>query len=343
MSEPFSRREFLQATPVVAGALALSGGVSKALPDPMPCGGEDTAATACEDIAAAARGPFRGTLCLFSKPVPQLSWPELAESARRAGFGGIDLTVRAGGHVLPERVTTDLPRAVAAIRSAGLEVPMITTELLAADDPAAEPILAAAVKLSIPFLKPGYYQYNFVNVLAELEEAGRRFRGLVDLAGKHGVQVGYHNHAGYIGAPIWDMARVIEPLDPRWSGYYFDLCHATTEGGVGGWKIATNLVMPRLKMIAAKDFAWKQAGEHRWEAQTCPLGQGMCQWKDLVQTLAQSDFHGPITIHEEYSISGVSDSQGIALSREKVPEVMAAAKGDLDYLKSLIRQAYSAG
>ena len=147
MSEHISRREFLQATPVVAGALALSTGVSKAMPAPKPCGGDDTAAT--------AHGPFRGTLCFFSKPVPQLSWPELAESARRAGFGGIDLTVRAGGHVLPERVTTDLPQAVAAIRSAGLEVPMITTELHSADDPAAEPILTAATKLSIPFLEAG--------------------------------------------------------------------------------------------------------------------------------------------------------------------------------------------
>jgi len=341
MSEHFSRREFLQATPVVAGALALSPGVSKAMPAARPCGGEDTAATASGGKDTAARGPFRGTLCFFSKPVPQLSWPELAESARRAGFGGIDLTVRAAGHVLPERVAADLPQAVAAIRSAGLEVPMITTELLAADDPAAEPILSAARKLSIPFLKPGYYHYKFVNVLAELEEAGRRFQGLVELAGKHGVQVGYHNHDGYIGAPTWDMARVIEPLDPRWCGYYFDLSQATTEGGVGGWKIAANLVMPRLKMIAAKDFVWKQAGEHRWEAENCPLGHGMSHWKDFVQTLAQSDFHGPITIHEEYSIPGVSDSQGIALSREKVPEVMAAAKTDLDYLKSLFREAYS--
>ena len=342
MSEYLSRRGFLQATTTVAGALALSTGVSKAATAASPCGGEDTAATASrgEDTVAAARGPFRGTLCLFSKPVPQLSWRELADRAKRAGFGGIDLTVRAGGHVLPERVTTDLPQAVAAIRGAGLEVPMITTELLAADDPAAEPVLAAASKLSIPYLKPGYYQYKFVNVLAELEEAGRRFQGLVELAGKHGVQVGYHNHAGYIGAPIWDMARVIDRLDPRWCGYYFDLCHATTEGGVGGWKIAANLVMPRLKMIAAKDFVWKLVGEHRWEAETCPLGQGMSHWKEFVQTLAQSDFHGPITIHEEYSIPGVSGSQGIALSREKVPEVMAAAKTDLDYLKSLIRQAY---
>jgi sugar phosphate isomerase/epimerase len=322
MSEYLSRRGFLQATPVVAGALALSTGIS-------------------EDAPPAKARPFRGTLCFFSKPVPQLSWSQLAESAKNAGFGGIDLTVRAHGHVLPERVTVDLPQAVAAIRNAGLEVPMITTELLAPDDPAAEPILSAASKLSIPYLKPGYYHYQFINVLAELEEAGRRFRGLVDLAGRYGVQVGYHNHDGYIGAPTWDMARVIEPLDSRRCGYYFDLSQATTEGGVGGWKIAANLVMPRLKMIAAKDFVWKQVGPHRWGAENCPLGQGMSHWKEFLQTLAQSGFHGPITIHEEYSIRGVSDSQGIALSRETAPKVMSAAKTDLDYLKSLIREAYA--
>jgi len=321
MSEHLSRREFLQTTAAVAGAPALSGRLAKA-------------------ALTAKQLPFRGPLCFFSKPVPQLSWPELAEGAKSAGFDGVDLTVRAGGHVRPERVTIDLPQAVKAMRAFALQVPMITTELLRADDPTAEPILSAASKLSIPFLKPGYYQYRFVNVLAELAEAGEKFRALVELAGRYGVQVGYHNHDGYIGAPTWDMARVIEPLDSRWCGYYFDLSQATTEGGVGGWKIAANLVMPRLKMIAAKDFVWKQVRQRRWEAENCPMGQGMSHWREFIQTLAQSDFHGPITIHEEYSIPGVSDDQGIALSKDKAPAVMATAKTDLDYLKSLIREAY---
>jgi L-ribulose-5-phosphate 3-epimerase len=321
MNKPVSRRAFLQASSALAGAVAWPAGFASAEP-------------------AAARGPFRGTLCLFSKPVPQLNWQELAQAAKRAGFGGIDLTVRSGGHVVPERAEADLPQAVAAIRDAGLEVPMITTELLTGDDPTAEPILSAAGKLSIPFLKSGYYHYQFVNVLKELEEAGEKFRGLVELAGKHGVQVGYHNHDGYIGAPTWDMARVIEPLDPHACGYYYDLSQATTEGGVGGWKIAAHLVMPRLKMIAAKDFVWKEVSPHRWQAENCPLGQGMSHWKEFLQTLAQSDFHGPITVHEEYSIPGVSDNQGIAVSRATVPEVMAAAKRDLDYLKTLLQEAY---
>jgi sugar phosphate isomerase/epimerase len=59
------------------------------------------------------------------------------------------------------------------------------------------------------------------------------------------------------------MARVIEPLDPRWCGYYFDPSQATMDGGESGWKIATNLVMPRLKVDATKDFVRKKAGPHR--------------------------------------------------------------------------------
>ncbi|MGH9407116.1 MAG: sugar phosphate isomerase/epimerase family protein [Terriglobia bacterium] len=321
MNSTVSRRGFLQVSSAtaMAGAAALS---ARFLVD------------------APARGPFRGTLCLFSKLAPQLSWSELAQAVKGAGFGGIDLTVRRGGHVLPERAAIDLPQAVAAIRNAGLEVPMITTELLTADDPTAEPILSTASKLSIPYLKPGYYRYKFINVLKELEEAGQKFRGLVALAEKHGIQVGYHNHPRYVGAPVWDMASVIEPLNPRWCGFYFDLSQATMDGGASCWKVSSHLVIPRLKMVAAKDFIWKQVGPHQWRAEGCPLGQGMSHWNEFVHLLAQSSFHGPISLQQEYGIPGVADHSGIALSRETVPEAMSAAKENVDYLKSLLHDAY---
>src|SRR5205814_7627431 len=61
-------------------------------------------------------GGYTGTLCLFSKPLPGMGWRRLAQAAKSVGFGGIDLTVRRGGHVQPERATEDLPKAVEAIR-----------------------------------------------------------------------------------------------------------------------------------------------------------------------------------------------------------------------------------
>jgi L-ribulose-5-phosphate 3-epimerase len=322
MSESLSRREFLQVSSAaawVAGSVPLS---AHAAP-PTP-----------------AREPYRGTFCLFSKPVPQLSWQELAQSAKRAGFGGIDLTVRREGHVLPKNVVEDLPKAVAIIRGEGMEVPMITTELLTADDPTADPILSTAGKLSIPVIKPGYYHYKFVDVRKELEEAGAQFRTLVDLAHRHGVQVGFHNHSGYIGAPVWDIAEVMDPLDPKAAGYYFDLAHATIEGGLGGWRISSNLIMPRLKMISAKDFYWDKDGARDWRIRTCPFGEGMCHWKEYLKTVAASNFHGLISYQLEYEIEGVSDDQGRALSRDKCDVVMASATKDLAALKALVREAY---
>ena len=83
-------------------------------------------------LAAAAAVPLMGdkkgpTLCMFSKHFPELNYAELGKTCKDLGFAGIDLTVRPKGHVLPERVAEDLPRAVDALRKAGLEVPMITT------------------------------------------------------------------------------------------------------------------------------------------------------------------------------------------------------------------------
>ncbi len=311
MTIPPSRRDFLSAFSATACAVALADKANPARP---------------------AQGPYKGTLCLFSKPLPAMDWRRLAQAARRVGFGGIDLTVRPGGHVRPEQAAEDLPKAVAAIREEGLEVPMITTALTSAADPTARPILSTAAGLSIPFFKPGYYQYRMVDVRRELEEAGAQFRGLVELSRQCGIQAGYHNHEEYIGAPVWDMASVITPLDPKWVGFYFDPRHAVAEGGVGGWKIATQLVLSRLKMVAVKDFRWEKT-EKGWVDQNCPLGEGMVDWKYFFKTLAGSGFHGPISLHLEYEVAGDN-----AAVREE--NSLAALKRDLEFLKAHVREAY---
>jgi sugar phosphate isomerase/epimerase len=261
-----------------------------------------------------------------------MDWLRLAQSVKRLGFGGIDLTVRTGGHVLPTKAAEDLPRAVAIIRAAGLAVPMITTELVSAADPTARPILSTAGKLSIPFYKPGYYKYAFVDVHRELAKAGQEFRQLVELGKQYGLQTGFHNHAGYIGAPVWDIASVIESLDPTWAGYYFDVRHAVAEGGGGAWKIATHLVAKRLKMIAVKDFYWEKTARG-WRERNCPLGEGMVDWKHYFTLLAQAGFHGPISLHLEYDIPG-------ATAADKEDRTLVAAERDLEFLKARVREAY---
>ncbi|PYT66444.1 MAG: hypothetical protein DMG39_26755 [Acidobacteria bacterium] len=311
MSMELSRRDFLGRCSTVACAVSLN---------------------MAEASVSHPGAGYIGTLCLFSKPLPGMDWRRLAQAAKSVGFGGIDLTVRQGGHVRPERAHEDLPQAVEAIREEGLDVPMITTELTSAGDPAARTILSTAAKLSIPFFKPGYYEYKMVNVRRELEVAASQFRGLVSLSKQYGIQAGYHNHEQYIGAPVWDIASVIDALDSEWAGFYFDARHAVAEGGVGGWKIATNLVMPRLKMVAAKDFLWEKT-ETGWAARNSPLGEGMVDWKYFVNALAAGGFQGPISLHLEYDVAGET-------SAAKENNILAALHRDLQFLKARLRQGY---
>jgi L-ribulose-5-phosphate 3-epimerase len=274
-------------------------------------------------LAAAPQGEpaRRFTFCFFTKHLPELKYPELAKWLADAGFDGADLTVRRGGHVLPERVAEDLPRAAEAIRSRRLEVPMITTELTSASDPAARPILSTAARLKIPYFKLGYWPYG-TEPLADVQKAASAVRELVELAKEYGITAGFHNHARNVGLAGWDGRQVIEPLDPKWAGYYYDSNNATLEGAVMGWEVSLRLALPRLKMVAFKDFYWSKVNGN-WRGVACPLGEGMVNWTKLFPIIMASNFKGPISIHQEY----------------KPADRMAAARSDLEFVKKHLQIA----
>lgn len=281
---------------------------------------------------AGATTAFTGSLCLFSKHLPGMDWSKLAKTVKQLGFDGIDLTVRAAGHVLPEKAETDLPKAFKAIQDQELRLPMITTNLTSAADPTAKAILSTAGKLGIPYLKPGYYRYAFVDVRAELQKAMADFRGLCDLGKQSGVQIGYHNHEGYLGAQTWDVAATIDQLDAKWIGYYFDIRHAVAEGGAAGWKIALNLAAPRIKMIAIKDSYWDRTSKG-WRQINCPLGEGAVDWKAYFKLLQAANFNGPISLHIEYDIKGPTPA---AIEEN----TLVAIEKDFAFLKARLKETY---
>ena len=69
---------------------------------------------------AAARPKLK--ISIFSKHLAEVQGAELAKAAVDLGFDGVDITVRKGGHVLPEQVKQNLPPLVKILRGAGLEV-----------------------------------------------------------------------------------------------------------------------------------------------------------------------------------------------------------------------------
>ncbi len=316
-----TRRQFVQVTAAAGAATVLRETVTAA-----------RAAISPGVLASAAPG-FRGTLCFFSKHVAGMDAHRLGRTLKTLGFGGVDLTVRPGGHIDPKRVAQDLPPFVTGIRQEGLAVPMITTGLVSDADPAARPTLETAAALGIPYFKPGYYHYAFADVRKERDAAAAQLRGIAAISAGTGVHMGFHNHAGYIGGGIWDIAPVIDTLDPKSAGYYFDVRHAVVEGGDGGWRTAFNLVAPRLAMIALKDFFWYKTPAG-WRQHDCPMGEGMVNWKAYFAMLAKAGFHGPASLHLEYGVPGATPE-----AREE--NTLVAAAKDLAFVKARVAEAYS--
>ncbi|MBM3889643.1 MAG: sugar phosphate isomerase/epimerase, partial [Verrucomicrobia bacterium] len=135
-------------------------------------------------------------LIMFSKMLGKLSVADAAKTIKSLGFQGVDLTVRPGGHLLPENVRRDLPVAVQAIHAAGLEMPMLTTGVVDASAPYSEDIFATAASCGAKYLKLGYWRYQkFGTLRAEMDTCRRALAGIAKLAAKHEVVAGLHIHS----------------------------------------------------------------------------------------------------------------------------------------------------
>jgi L-ribulose-5-phosphate 3-epimerase len=285
---------------------------------------EFLAASAAAPLAMGA-GKSRPTVCIFSKHLANLNYEDLGKTAKQLGFEGVDLTVRSKAHVLPERAAQDMPRAIEAVRSHGLELPMITTELTSASHPTARPVLSTAARLKVPYFKLGYWMYRGPKVDAIVADAAREAKDLTDLGKEYGIVAGFHNHSGpYVGEAVWDIREIIRDLDPKWIGYYLDPAHATVEGGLGGWQVSLDLAIPRLKMVALKDFYWEKKNG-KWDAKWCPMGEGMVNWKKVFAAFAAARFMGPVSLHMEYEVA--DEHAAMAKDCEFIKKGLNAAYG----------------
>ena len=261
------------------------------------------AAAAAGMTTRTARAAAAPPVCVFSKHLQFLDYKELAKTCKDAGLDGVDLTVRNGGHVLPDNVKRDLPAAVDAIRAEGLEVPMITTRLSSGADPDAEPILSTASELGIKYFRIGGQKYDEAGpIRPQLEKFAVELRSLAEVAEKHDMHAGYHNHSGWqrVGAPVWDLYTLFGMVGSPNIGANFDIGHATIEGAYGDWHITARMMAPYVKMMAVKDFVWedRREGEPDW----VPLGKGVVDITGMLRIMRKADFAGPISIHIEYDV-----------------------------------------
>ncbi len=302
-------------------------------------GGAAMAAQLARSAAASAQPAEPLKVSIFSKHLQWLDWQGMAETAAEIGFDGVDLTVRSGGHVLPERVEQDLPKAVEIVHKAGLITPMVTAGIVDAKTPYAESILKTMSGLGIPRYRWGGFRWvdsmSIPDRLAQLKQDAAR---LADLNAKYKVCAMYHTHSGSeVGASIWDLWVILKDLDKEWLGVNFDIGHAVVEGGLGGWVNSLRLISPWIKGMAAKDFAWGKNAKGQWTPQWCPLGEGMVNFKRYFALLKEVKFSGPVQLHCEYPLGG-ADSGAKTLKMERAT-VIATMRKDLTTLRGWLKDA----
>jgi L-ribulose-5-phosphate 3-epimerase len=280
--------------------------------------------------AARAKAGTRPLLCVYSGCLAKIPYAQLPEIVGSMGYDGIDLTVMPGGHVDPSRYMVDLDRAFQTFQDAGLELPMVTTSFTSPSQAYAYAILYVSAELGARFCRLGVWppplppeasgQLTNIraammrNDLAQFAATGARCKITPLLA----------NHAGsYPGRNIPEVEAMLTGIDPKAFGYCFDPVQAVMEGrSANAWEAALQAALPRLGAVALSDVALDPDPDGAAKPRLCALGEGVIDWKKFFAALAAARFHGPVSMHMDYSPASAVNAmkKDLAFARARVEE-----------------------
>ena len=144
-----------------------------------------------------------------------MTWQELGQSVKRAGFGGVDLTVRDEGHVLPSRVVEDLPGPAfgGAIFRARIQ-PKNNQGLAGNSDPHLIPQARQQCQLRLLYFRGGDFQLRREGFWIRAKN-GCQVQVVVDLMGGRSCGRGVAADRAAIGRLIRRLTSLAERLDIR--------------------------------------------------------------------------------------------------------------------------------
>ncbi|WP_372757495.1 sugar phosphate isomerase/epimerase family protein [Mariniflexile sp.] len=274
---------------------------------------------------------------VFSKHLQFLDYKSTGEMAAELGFSGVDLTVRPKGHVLPELVKKDLPKAVKAIRASGVHCKMITTSIESVKNTLDVDILKAASAENINFYRTNWFKYKEDISMEEcLLNYQNEIKKLGDLNSELGLVGCYQNHAGTsVGASYWEIKKILESVNPDYFGTQYDIRHAMVEGGYS-WENGLKLLYPHIKVMVLKDFKWGLVNG-KLEAINVPIGEGVVDFTKYFKLLKQYNLKPPVSLHLEYDLGGAEKgNQEITVDKKVVFDAM---KSDLQKVQKLWKNA----
>ena len=172
---------------------------------------------------AASAQPLPGSdeldVSIFSKHLQFLDYKDVASVSKDIGFDGVELSVRNGGHVLPENVAEDLPRAVTAIKEAGLHADLIVSGIKELN-PLARTVLETAASQGVKSYRMGYLRYPETGTIPEaLEHFNGQTKELAEFNKNLGIQGCHQNHNGTgVGSNVWELWQLLKGTEQEAMG-----------------------------------------------------------------------------------------------------------------------------
>jgi len=235
------------------------------------------------------------TFTVFTKPWT-MPLPELARHVASLGFSGVELPVRPGFQVEPDRVAQDLPVACRILADHGLRIASVA-------GPTHPAAIATYGDCGIPVVRICVSIERDEPYLAAEERLRRDFDAMLPALERHGVTLGIQNHCGRSVANAMGLLHLIEAYDPRRVGAVLDAGHNGLMGEEP--ELAVDIVWDRLCMVNLKSALWQrtngpEAPVAEWRPYWTTGRHGLSAWPRYAAALRARGYDGVICLTAEY-------------------------------------------
>lgn len=268
-------------------------------------------------------------IAYFTKTLQGLYVMEAAEIAAELGFDCIDLLIRDGHAVTPDRPDGIAP-AVRTFGASGLRTILATIDATKPDETAAR-LLGHCADAGIGLVRLGFWRYGPVPGWRDLvDEARRDLEGFEQLAVRLGIKLMVQLHGGSIHSSGAQTAQLLAGRDPARIGAYPDPANQAIQEGREDWRLTLDILEPWLCCMGVKNGGWsagafRPSGQREWRAEWTALDEGMVPWDEIVPHLLAAGFGGPFSLHSHYRIPR--------------DQALAKVRGDLVYFRRLVAAA----
>ncbi|HEY4383963.1 MAG TPA: sugar phosphate isomerase/epimerase [Ktedonobacteraceae bacterium] len=267
---------------------------------------------------------------LYTKLFRKQSLDEVGKVTQDLGFKGVDLLIRPGFHVEPDK-PEEVRDAIRTLKHMGVEVPMVTTDITDPAELPAEHLFHVCAEEGVQIVRLGYWKYDPERgYQACFNTARRHLDALEVLARKTGVKLSIHLHGGTIHSSGPLTAALLAGHDPTYLGAYPDPGNQVVQEGRENWRLTLDILGPWVCCIGVKNGAWFPAdnapsGQRQWKADWVGIADGMVPWDDILPYLYKTRFNGLLSFHSHYEVP--------------LPQVIDQTQADLNFVRRQFNEA----